>query len=111
MPYLLLKTLISLHCGNPSKNLSSKVSYFEVLKTFFPSACGWRSLLEEMGNTIIPLGNGGERRGVMLEFENVKMTNLLNCLSMRLIGWIGWREKVGHRKRSLKGQFLPTKKN
>jgi hypothetical protein len=36
------------------------------------------SLLEEMGNTIIPLGKDGERRGVILEFENVKMTNLLN---------------------------------
>ncbi|QLE53277.1 hypothetical protein FD724_35775 (plasmid) [Nostoc sp. C057] len=35
MPYLLLKTLISLHCGNPSKNLSSKVSYFELLKSIF----------------------------------------------------------------------------
>ncbi|MHC5714870.1 MAG: hypothetical protein ACYT04_37420 [Nostoc sp.] len=45
MPYLLLKTLISLHCGNPSKNLSSKVSYFEVLKAFLASAYGWRSLL------------------------------------------------------------------
>ncbi|QFS52079.1 hypothetical protein [Nostoc sphaeroides] len=33
---------------------------------------------EEMGNTIIPLGKGGERRGVILEFENVNMTNLLN---------------------------------
>ncbi|MHC5939186.1 hypothetical protein [Nostoc sp.] len=43
MPYLLLKTLISLDSGNQSKNLSSNVSYFEVLKTFFASACGWRS--------------------------------------------------------------------
>ncbi|MDZ8035417.1 MAG: hypothetical protein RMX89_30685 [Nostoc sp. DedSLP04] len=34
MPYL-LETLISLHCGNPSKNLSSKVSYFEVSKSIF----------------------------------------------------------------------------
>ncbi|MEH2381688.1 MAG: DUF3854 domain-containing protein [Nostoc sp.] len=25
------------------KNLSSNVSYFEVLKAFFASACGWRS--------------------------------------------------------------------
>ena len=59
MPYLLLKTLILLHCGNPSKNLSSKVSYFEVLKAFLASVCGDRSK-EEMGNTIIPLGNGGD---------------------------------------------------
>ncbi|MCC5621649.1 hypothetical protein [Nostoc sp. CHAB 5715] len=35
MPYLLLETLISLHCGNPSKNLSSQVSYFEVFKSIF----------------------------------------------------------------------------
>ncbi|NEU84598.1 hypothetical protein [Nostoc sp. UIC 10630] len=53
-----------------------------------------------MGNT---LGKSGEHRGVMLKFENVNMTNLLNCLSMRHIGMNGWREKVGHRKRSLKG--------
>jgi hypothetical protein len=54
------------------------------LKAFFASVCGWRSptagetapsLLEEMGNT---LGKSGERHGVMLEFENVEMTNLLN---------------------------------
>ncbi|MCC5608935.1 hypothetical protein LC612_19635 [Nostoc sp. CHAB 5834] len=64
-----------------------------------------------MGNTIIPLGKSGELRGVMLEFENVEITNLLNCLSMRRSGLSGWREKVGHRKRSLKGQFLPSKKN
>ncbi|MBD2565230.1 MULTISPECIES: hypothetical protein [Nostoc] len=44
------------------------------LKAFLASACGWRSLLEEMGNT---LGKSGERRGVMLEFENLNMTNLL----------------------------------
>jgi hypothetical protein len=35
MPYLLLKTLISLHYGNPSKNLTSKVSYQEVFKSIF----------------------------------------------------------------------------
>ncbi|WP_167315606.1 hypothetical protein [Nostoc punctiforme] len=35
MPYLLLKTLLSLHCGNPSKNLSSNISYFEVFKSIF----------------------------------------------------------------------------
>jgi hypothetical protein len=45
------------------------------LKAFLASACGWRSLLEEMGNT---LGKSGKRRGVMLKFENVEMTNLLN---------------------------------
>ncbi|MCC5666887.1 hypothetical protein LC653_24080 [Nostoc sp. CHAB 5784] len=102
MPYLLLKTLISLHCGNPSSN----VSYFEVLKAFLTSACGWRSLLEKMGNT---LGKSGECCGVMLEFENVEMTNLLNWCQMRRSGLSGWREKVGYRKRSLKGQFLPRK--
>ncbi|MBD2535219.1 hypothetical protein H6G97_39745 [Nostoc flagelliforme FACHB-838] len=73
MPYLLLKTLISLHCGNPTQNLTSKVSYLEVFKSIF-SLC-LRSLLEEMGNT---LGKSGEHRGVMLKFENVKVINLLN---------------------------------
>ncbi|MFS0518732.1 hypothetical protein ACEYW6_29110 [Nostoc sp. UIC 10607] len=43
------------------------------LKAFLASACGWRSL-EEMGNI---LGKSGECRGVMLEFENLNMTNLL----------------------------------
>ncbi|WP_258551435.1 hypothetical protein [Nostoc sp. ATCC 53789] len=40
-----------------------------------------------MGNT---LGNSGERRGVMLKFENVNMTNLLNWLQMRHSGMNGW---------------------
>jgi hypothetical protein len=35
-----------------------------------------------MGNTIIPLGKSDQRCGVMLEFENVKMTNLLNWWQM-----------------------------
>ncbi|MEH2352871.1 MULTISPECIES: hypothetical protein [unclassified Nostoc] len=84
MPYLLLKTLISLHCGNPSKNLSSQFSYFEVFKSIF-SLCLQLAIAyggrlrhrskEKMGNT---LGKSGERRGVMLEFENLNMTNLLN---------------------------------
>jgi hypothetical protein len=87
MPYLLLKTLLSLHCGNPSKNLSSNISYFEVFKSIFrlclrlAIAYGGRlrhRSKEEMGNTIILLGKSGERGGVMLEFENVEMTNLLN---------------------------------
>jgi hypothetical protein len=45
-----------------------------------------------MGNTIIPLGKSGERRGVMLEFENVKMTNLLNWCQMHQSGLNGWRD-------------------
>ncbi|MBW4452299.1 MAG: hypothetical protein KME55_06200 [Nostoc indistinguendum CM1-VF10] len=56
------------------------------LKAFLASVSGLRSPTagetapsqEEMGNTIIPLGKSSERRGVMLEFENLKMTNLLN---------------------------------
>ncbi|QFS52067.1 hypothetical protein [Nostoc sphaeroides] len=77
------------------------------LKAFLASASGWRSLLEKMGNT---LGKNGERRGVMLEFENVETTNLLNCLSMRRNGLNGWREKVGHRKRCLR-RATPTLQN
>ncbi|MBX9256215.1 hypothetical protein H1Q63_20160 [Desmonostoc muscorum CCALA 125] len=60
MPYLLLETLISLHCGNPSKNLNSKVSYFELLKSIFNLCLRLAialkagetapSLLEEMDN-------------------------------------------------------------
>ncbi|MEH1909462.1 hypothetical protein [Nostoc sp.] len=70
MPYLLLKTLISLHCGNPSKNLSSNVSYFEVFKSIF-SLCLRLAIAvgeDEMGNT---LGKSGERHGMMLEFEDL----------------------------------------
>ncbi|MDZ7968350.1 MAG: hypothetical protein RM368_25935 [Nostoc sp. DedSLP03] len=40
------------------------------LKAYFASACGWRSRhrsKEKMGNT---LDKNGERRGVMLEFED-----------------------------------------
>jgi len=95
MPYLLLKPLISLHCGNLSKNISSNISCFEVFKSIFSLclrlAIAYSGRLrhrskEEMGNTIIPFGKSGERRGVILEFENVEMTNLLNCLSMRRSG-------------------------
>ncbi|MHC0067979.1 hypothetical protein ACWATR_34675 [Nostoc sp. UIC 10890] len=60
------------------------------LKAFFASACGWRSLLEKMGNTIIPLGKSGECCGVMLEFKDVKMTSLLNWWQMRRRGLSRW---------------------
>ncbi|MBG1260176.1 hypothetical protein [Nostoc commune] len=43
------------------------------------------------------MGNTCELRGVMLEFENVEITNFLNCLSMRRNGLSGWREKVGQK--------------
>ncbi|WP_322707964.1 hypothetical protein [Nostoc sp. DedQUE04] len=59
--------MISLHCGNPSKNLSSKVSYQEVFKSIFSLCLRLAILLKEMGNT---LGKNGERCGVMLEFED-----------------------------------------
>ncbi|MBE9000756.1 hypothetical protein IQ274_21540 [Nostoc sp. LEGE 12447] len=61
MPYLLLKTLISLHCDNPSKNLSYKVSHFEVLKVFLASACGWRS--PTAGACAIAVGEDGQYFG------------------------------------------------
>ncbi|MCC5669838.1 hypothetical protein LC653_40055 [Nostoc sp. CHAB 5784] len=82
MPYLLLKTLISLHCGNPSSN----VSYFEVLKAFLTSACGWRSLLEKMGNT---LGKSGECCGVMLELENVEPLKFGQLIAAAP-DWVQW---------------------
>ncbi|MBD2726397.1 hypothetical protein H6G96_08660 [Nostoc sp. FACHB-892] len=48
-----------------------------------------------MGNTIIPLGKSDERCGVMLEFENVKMTNLLNWWQMPHSGLNGWFDLFG----------------
>ncbi|MGF2037309.1 MAG: hypothetical protein RMZ43_018645 [Nostoc sp. CmiVER01] len=80
MPYLLLKTLISLHCGNLSKNLISNIPYSEVFKSifrlYFRLAIAIRRAKqrhrskEEMGNTIIPLGKSDERCSVMVEFED-----------------------------------------
>ncbi|WP_179064409.1 hypothetical protein [Nostoc sp. C052] len=58
-----------------------------------------------MDNT---LGKSGECRGVMLEFEDCLPQKVCStaCRCAAVDG-----EKVGHRKRSLKGQFLPSKKN
>ncbi|WP_179067295.1 hypothetical protein [Nostoc sp. C052] len=47
-----------------------------------------------MSDTIIPLGKSGKRRGVMLEFENLKMTNLLNWFQIHHSGLNGWHEKI-----------------
>jgi hypothetical protein len=82
MPYLLLETLISLHCGNPSKNLNSKVSCFEVFKSIF-SLCLRLAIArerakqrhrskEEMGNTIIPLGKSEKRISLVFLNERVQ---------------------------------------
>ncbi|MCC5669588.1 hypothetical protein LC653_38675 [Nostoc sp. CHAB 5784] len=72
MPYLLLKTLISLHCGNLSKNLSSKVSYFEVFKSIFRLCL--RLAIAQKKRWAIRLflwATIDERLGVMLEFEDL----------------------------------------
>ncbi|MBW4458518.1 MAG: hypothetical protein KME55_41425 [Nostoc indistinguendum CM1-VF10] len=54
---------------------------------------------QEMGNIFIKellsTLTIDERCGVMLEFEDVKMTNLLNWWQMPHSGVNGWREKVG----------------
>ncbi|MFW9259866.1 hypothetical protein A4S05_37775 [Nostoc sp. KVJ20] len=57
-----------------------------------------------MGNTIIFLGKSGERRGAMLEFENVEMKNLLNWWQMRRSGLSGWGDfsaQIAIAKRSI----------
>jgi hypothetical protein len=63
MPYLLLKTLISLHCGNPSQNLSSKVSYIEVFKSIFRFC---KRSQESGRNSVIALGGDGQYFGQRL---------------------------------------------
>jgi hypothetical protein len=55
------------------------------LKAFLASACGWRSapsLLEKMGNT-------GERRGVMLEFEDASPGRFAQLVA-DAPDWVEW---------------------
>ncbi|QLE53287.1 hypothetical protein FD724_35835 (plasmid) [Nostoc sp. C057] len=61
-----------------------------------------------MGNTIIFLGKSGERRGAMLEFEDVDPQKFAQLVA-DAPQWTEWMDGVifRHRLRSLKGQFLP----
>ncbi|MBD2563856.1 MULTISPECIES: hypothetical protein [Nostoc] len=64
--------MIQLHCGNPSKNLSSQFSYFEVFKSIF-RLCLRRAKQRHRSwrRWAILWATIDERRGVMLEFKDL----------------------------------------